>query len=168
MHNKKSCLVYLCGPLDSAKDVPWTRSWREDFILAVNERTKTRVVFFDPLMAYRGDIKKPARLSRESPLGGNPYPAIVSIDLQVIEHSDVLVAALDRSVPSVGSYVEIGVALGRRIPIVVFPGGNSRTGKGVSGSVDDIPEFVRYCPGELVYVCSSMDDAVKNTVYLTE
>ena len=158
MPEKRAYLVYLCGPLDNAKDVSWTRTWREEFIRAVNEKSDTRVVFFDPHMAYRGDIERPVR---ETPLDGNPYPAIVSVDLQVIENSDLLVAALDWSVPSVGSYVEIGFALGHKIPVVVFPG-NKEEGGG------DIPGFVKYCPGETVYVCSSMDEAVSNTIYIAE
>ena len=97
-------LVYLGGPIDSARNLDDEIEWRSDVRVRLRERGITT---FDPLVAWGGYCSD--RKVAES---------IAAMDLKVIKECDLLLARY--SLASFGTSVEVGVAVSINIPIILW------------------------------------------------
>lgn len=153
--------IYTAGPMGKSRIyddpasgfVPHGRSnlapWRTALV--------DRVTTIAKMDALPGDVgwSHPEELTRRDHCGGSYSGEVVEADLGAVESADLVAAYLDGP-ERYGTLVEIGVALGRGIPVVLV----ERCTKTVPAHVEDIcacsqPELGRYWFGRMA-VAQSM------------
>jgi len=139
-------MIYLAGPIDAGN--PESERWRSE---AARLLRKRGLGSFDPYSAKHVEFMHEDGIYIADQ---RFYRAYAHVDVCAVEWSLELIAGLFKEIPTIGTWVEIGIALGQHKPVCLYcPDGSEWLSSFMLGL-----ELPTYRKDELDYVVDFMAD----------